>query len=563
MNQSFTSRTTLPPATVLARLAERWRPVGLFLASLDRDGALLWHDPQMPRVLSMCLTLESVLPHQIKRVGEAVTPEGVRLHAQLPWIQVQLLPTLKRRKVTGWMVVIGRTDQVVATSEELARFAQRASVDAQALASLSQKAPLVPASVFSSLVRVLEHMHEDLHASTVAHGELASVTEQLTSVYEEISLLSKISSGMRFSQKPQAFLEIVCREVQQLGNFRTVIVALARRTDEQGAVQFEDDPVVIGDCGIECAPLLKQLHEPIHDALTVGETQVHNEIAPDCDWAALRSHLRRFVCVPLERDHRPLGILVAVDKNDTTEFNSVDLKLLNNVGNQCSIFLENAALYHDMQDLFMGVLHALTRSIDAKDAYTRGHSQRVAELSRALAQKIGLTDEQCERVYLSGLLHDVGKIGVPEAVLTKPGRLTAAEFDAIKKHPEIGAQILGNIRQLQDIIPGVLYHHERWDGKGYPTLLAGENIPLIGRIICVADSFDAMSSTRTYRPALPLDTVLDEVRRCAGSQFDPALAKVFVTLDFTAYQQAVKEQEAALAPPPLPPSPTPTSGGPS
>src|SRR5436190_13525895 len=131
MNQSFTSRTISPPATLLARLAERWRPVGLFLASLDRDGALLWHDPQMPRVLSMCLTLESVLPHQIRRVGEAVTPEGVRLHAQLPWIQVQLLPTLKRRKVTGWMVIIGRTDQVVATSEELARFAQRAAVDAQ------------------------------------------------------------------------------------------------------------------------------------------------------------------------------------------------------------------------------------------------------------------------------------------------------------------------------------------------------------------------------------------------------------------------------------------------
>src|SRR4051812_44003820 len=140
MNQNVTSRTISPPATVLARLAERWRPVGLYLASLDRDGALLWHDPQMPRALSMCLTQESVLPHQIKRMGEAVTPEGVRVHAQLPWIQIHLLPTLKRRKVTGWMVVIGRTDQVATGSEELARFAQRAAVDVQALASLSQKA---------------------------------------------------------------------------------------------------------------------------------------------------------------------------------------------------------------------------------------------------------------------------------------------------------------------------------------------------------------------------------------------------------------------------------------
>ena len=174
------------------------------------------------------------------------------------------------------------------------------------------------------------------------------------------------------------------------------------------------------------------------------------------------------------------------------------------------------------------------------------YSQRVAELSRALAQRIGLPDEQCERVYLSGLLHDVGKIGVPETVLTKPGRLTEAEFDAIKKHPAIGAQILGNIKQLQDIIPGVLYHHERWDGRGYPHQVAGDKIPLMGRIICVADSFDAMSSTRTYRPALPLETVLAEIQRCAGQQFDPQLAKVFVTLDFSPYKQAVEEQSAAL-----------------
>ena len=140
--------------------------------------------------------------------------------------------------------------------------------------------------------------------------------------------------------------------------------------------------------------------------MTVGETQVHNEIAADCDWAKLREKVTRFACVPLEREKRPLGILLAIDKQDSTELNAIDLTLLNNVGNQSSIFLENAALYADMQDLFMGVLHALTRSIDAKDAYTRGHSQRVAELSRALARKIGLPEEQCESIS-PAFLHDV------------------------------------------------------------------------------------------------------------------------------------------------------------
>jgi HD-GYP domain-containing protein (c-di-GMP phosphodiesterase class II) len=549
MTALLTSRMTPLNTTVLARLAERWRPVGLYLAYLDRDGGLLWHDAQMPRVLSLCLTIESPVPHQVKRLGEAVTAEGVRLHAHIPWIQMQLLPILRRRKVSGWIVLVGRTEQANPASEELARFAQRASLDAPSLVSLSHKAPLVPASLFASLVRLAENMHEDLQSLAGANGEIANVTEQLSSVYEELSLLSKISSGMRFSQKPQTFLESVAREVQEIGDFRAVFVSLTQHADDPDEVHFQDASVVVGDCGVESAELLKAVHEPIHDALTVGETQVHNEISPECDWARLADRLQRFVCVPLIRDHRVLGVLLAVDKNDATEFNSVDLKLLNNVGHQCSIFLENAALYNDMQDLFMGVLHALTRSIDAKDAYTRGHSQRVAELSRALARRIGLTDEQCERVYLSGLLHDVGKIGVPEGVLTKPGRLTDVEFAAIRKHPAIGAQILGNIRQLQDIVPGVLFHHERWDGHGYPHLLSGDNIPLMGRIICVADSFDAMTSTRTYRPALPLETVLQEIIRCAGSQFDPALAKVFVTLDFAHYLRSVAEAQATTGAP--------------
>jgi HD-GYP domain-containing protein (c-di-GMP phosphodiesterase class II) len=541
-----TSRNTLPNTTVLARLAERWRPAGIFLACLDRDGNLLWHDSQMPRILSLCFTADNSIAQQVRKLPDAPGPSHLQLTAPVPGLQMQLVPVARRRKLSAWIAMMARTENFTASNEDVARFAQKAAMDAAALTTQAQKIPQVTPNMFRSMTALVEQMHEDLQGAATSTNELSSVTEQLTSVYEEISLLYKISSGMRFSQKPQNFLESVCREVQEIGNFRAVGVALANREDESAAPILGDIAVLVGQCPFSGNDLLTAMHEPIYDALTAGETQVHNEIAPDCDWARLRTSIKRFVCVPLERDRRPLGIMIAVDKNDSSEFNSVDLKLLNNVGNQCSIFLENAALYQDMQGLFMGVLHALTRSIDAKDAYTRGHSQRVAELSRSLAQKIGLPDEQCERVYLSGLLHDVGKIGVPETVLTKPGRLTDAEFDAIKKHPAIGAQILGNIKQLQDIIPGVLYHHERWDGRGYPYQLANDKIPLMGRIICVADSFDAMSSTRTYRPALPLETVLEEIGRCAGAQFDPALAKVFVTLDFSPYRQAVEEQAAAL-----------------
>ncbi len=549
MNSTIlTSRTAHPNTTVLARLAERWRPTGLYLACLDREGHLLWHDSQMPRLLGLCFTSDTSIGQQIRKLSDGNQAGAVAINPPLPGLKVELFPVSRRRKLSPWVAIISRTENMPARNEEVARFAQRASLDAHAVQILSQKIPLVAPASFSSLVALADQMHEDLQVATTTGNELSSVTEQLTSVYEEISLLYKISSGMRFSQKPQAFLESVCREVQEIGNYRAVGVALANQEDDSAAPMLGDVAVLVGQCPVPGADLLSAMHEPVYDAMNCGETQVHNEIAPDCDWAKLRTSLKRFVCVPLKRDKRALGIIIALDKNDSSEFDSVDLKLLNNVGNQCSIFLENAALYQDMQGLFMGVLHALTRSIDAKDAYTRGHSQRVAELSRDLARKIGLPDEECERVYLSGLLHDVGKIGVPEGVLTKPGRLTDAEFDAIKKHPSIGAQILGNIKQLQDIIPGVLYHHERWDGRGYPYQLAGDKVPLMGRIIGVADSFDAMSSTRTYRPALPLDTVLAEIQRCAGSQFDPALAKVFITLDFSAYRQAVEEQMTAVKP---------------
>jgi putative two-component system response regulator len=137
---------------------------------------------------------------------------------------------------------------------------------------------------------------------------------------------------------------------------------------------------------------------------------------------------------------------------------------------------------------------------------------------------------------------------VPESVLTKPGKLTKEEFDIIKTHPRIGGRILQDIRQMQDLLPGVLYHHERFDGRGYPDGLSGEAIPLFGRVICLADSFDAMTSNRTYRQALPLDKVLEEIRDCSGTQFDPHLADVFVTLDFTPFQQMLENHRGRTSP---------------
>src|SRR6185436_153659 len=206
--------------------------------------------------------------------------------------------------------------------------------------------------------------------------------------------------------------------------------------------------------------------------------------------------------------------------------------------------LENSLLFDDVHGLMMGLLHSLTSAVDAKDAYTCGHSERVALLSRLLAKEAGYPEQLVERVYMAGLLHDVGKIGVPEAVLQKSGKLTDEEFAQIKKHPEIGARILRDIKQIEDIIPGVMHHHERYDGKGYPSGLAGENIPLMGRIICLADCFDAMTSSRTYRKALPLEVALTEIRRCSGTQFDPVLSDAFLKLGIDRLRELINDHQA-------------------
>ena len=206
--------------------------------------------------------------------------------------------------------------------------------------------------------------------------------------------------------------------------------------------------------------------------------------------------------------------------------------------------LENAELYHRQKLTFLGTIKALSAAIDAKDQYTRGHSERVAMLSAMLAERVGYSSEEAERIRISGLVHDVGKIGVPEVVLCKPSRLTDDEFEMIKRHPTIGFEIIKDIPDLQDILPGVLHHHERWDGKGYPAQLSGEGIPHMARIMALADTFDAMSSNRAYRSGMPRDKVFAEFRKCAGSQFDPDLVEPFLALDFSIFDEMVAHHKA-------------------
>lgn len=192
----------------------------------------------------------------------------------------------------------------------------------------------------------------------------------------------------------------------------------------------------------------------------------------------------------------------------------------------------------ELERVTINAIMAISSAIEAKDEYTRGHSARVAECSEALARRLGWSDEECQNLRYIALLHDIGKIGVPDSVLNKPARLTNEEFSIIKKHPVTGGEILKGLKSLPHVEEGALYHHERYDGSGYPNGLKGEDIPLWARIIGIADSYDAMTSNRVYRKKQSVDYVISEFQRCSGSQFDPQLAAVFIEMlreGFTLY----------------------------
>jgi len=186
--------------------------------------------------------------------------------------------------------------------------------------------------------------------------------------------------------------------------------------------------------------------------------------------------------------------------------------------------------YYKLEQAYMESIETLRFTVEAKDTYTRGHSDRVSEYSVLIGKKLGLSDEELNTLKIGGLFHDIGKIGVPDSILLKNSKLTDDEYSEIKNHPSIGAHILSNATIFKDALPVVKHHHERYDGNGYPGKLKGEDIPLLARIAAVADSFDAMTSRRTYRNSMDLDFVKTEIEKCKGTQFDPACADAFLDI---------------------------------
>lgn len=281
----------------------------------------------------------------------------------------------------------------------------------------------------------------------------------------------------------------------------------------------------------------------VHDVLDNHVSSLSRDATEDERYregqSIIEQRIRSVMCAPIATDETVLGVLYADSRSLTGAFSESDLELLALIGNLAGVTIrrarseaERARLQKALEEFNRDAIRAIVAIIDARDGYTHRHSERVAAFAVRIATELGKSEAEIEVVQLSGQLHDVGKMGVPEAILNQPRKLTPEEFAEIKKHPIHGVNILSHIRnaRFEAILPGVRHHHEKWDGSGYPDGLAGANIPFLGRLLAVADVLDALSSDRPYRRGMGFDKTVEIIQEDAGTHFDPEVAEAAAAL---------------------------------
>jgi len=258
--------------------------------------------------------------------------------------------------------------------------------------------------------------------------------------------------------------------------------------------------------------------------LLFGEGKYH-----DTDFTSTEGSPKSAVCVPLKVKDSVIGVITVSNSTSDSQFSDENVRLLSTLAANAAVAIESAQLFNSLEQAYVGTVKALAAAIDAKDSYTQGHSTQVAGYCLMIADEIGLSDEERKAVETAAYLHDIGKIGVRDEVLLKPGRLSLSEMNEIRHHSMISANILAPVPFPWQVTPVVRHHHERWDGSGYPAGLKGHEIPLLARVLAIADAFDAMTSKRPYRKKKAYQEAVDELKICAGTHFDPELVGPFIS----------------------------------
>lgn len=357
---------------------------------------------------------------------------------------------------------------------------------------------------------------------------LAVLMEQLELQTAEFSTIVEIGKAMSARLDVAELLSLLANTALQLTRGETATISLAGAK----GTPFE----VAAACGVQEETIhssgLGDLAGVVEEVGSTGQPLLIPVVADLADADDLFGRNQRGItsvlATPLKRREQILGVLTVEICEPGRAFTPEDLDLLSVVTDQAGVALENARLYGEMQDLYVATIRSLAYTIEAKDRYTRGHSDRVTDYAVAIAERMGFTAEELSTLRFAGILHDIGKIAVSEEILNKPGKLTALEREIVQTHPAESARIIRPIGFLKEVVPIVEHHHEWYDGSGYNYGLSGEDIPRGARILAVADAFEAMTSDRPYHAAMPWPDAIAELKRGAGSQFDPQVVEVFV-----------------------------------
>lgn len=384
------------------------------------------------------------------------------------------------------------------------------------------------------------------HAKQAENEEmLEHYATRLSASFEELCFLRRLSKHVDYcvaDRPPAEVASAILPEMRQLIEVEALCMMQATRDEATGKFRARKITGIAGELPFEekvCCQVIDQLGNANRRVLVKNYCGQLGR-SENSRGESVPAGLKSLVVAPVEKDGVVFGWLVGINKQVTGPITSSPLNSLGHdeIGSMEATLLEASALmlgshannhqmFQDLEQLIIGITHTLVGAIEARDAYTSGHSDRVAMMGRALANKLGLSRDECQDIFLCGLLHDIGKIGIPDHILQKPGRLTDEEFAAIKTHPEIGARLLRGLRPLEKLLPGVLHHHESIDGTGYPHGLKGNEIPLMARILAVADAFDAMTSDRPYRNGMPLAKAESILREGRGTQWDCEVVDAF------------------------------------